>query len=404
MKKVYYFLFICCALNFNLLFSQTVSKVLISGDGNNVQHENDVTDAFMIGYSSYDNTNFGGSINLYTGIVDSSFIYANYNNYDVIIRSYTGLEDAIPIASDYPSIKLFMPSGSNSFEETFTGDVENSPIIITGAGVDHNVTGYQIEFFSIDPIYNNNLSSFANGYIAGQIAYIANTLNCSVEQARLLARSTGSNNGIFDYYNGYGKINIANALNIGLPIELSSFTANYNKDKIVLEWETKTEVNNYGFDVERSFSSLGTRWETIGFVEGNGNSNSPKYYNFTDNNIVKTGAYNYRLKQIDNDGTYKYSNIVYVNVSSPDNYYLSQNYPNPFNPTTTISWQSPEGSRQTLKLFDILGNEVSTLVDEYRPAGNYEITFIANRLPSGMYFYQLKSGTHTETKKMILLK
>ena len=404
MKKVYYFLFICCTLNFSLLFSQTVNKVLVSGDGNNMQHDSDVAAAFMIGYSSHDNTNFGGSIYLYTGTVDSSFIYANDNKYDVIIRSYTGLEDAIPIASDYPSIKLFMPSGSNSFEETFTGDVDHCPIIITGAGVDHNVTGYQIEFFSIDPITVNDLSSFANGYIAGQIAYIANALGYSVEHARLLARSTGSNNGIFDYYNGYGKINIGNALNTGLPIELSSFTANYNKDKVVLKWETKTEVNNYGFDVERSFSSLGTRWETIGFVEGNGNSNSPKYYNFTDNNIVKTGAYNYRLKQIDNDGTYKYSNIVYVNVSSPDNYYLSQNYPNPFNPTTTISWQSPESDIQSLKVFDLLGNEVSTLIDEYKPAGDYEIKFNANGLPSGMYFYRLTSGKHIETKMMLLLK
>ncbi|MCG6959417.1 T9SS type A sorting domain-containing protein, partial [bacterium BMS3Abin03] len=141
-----------------------------------------------------------------------------------------------------------------------------------------------------------------------------------------------------------------------------------------------------------------------GFVEGNGNSNSPKYYNFTDNNIVKTGAYNYRLKQIDNDGTYKYSNIAYVNVSSPDNYYLSQNYPNPFNPNTTISWQSPESDIQSLKVFDLLGNEVSTLIDEYKPAGDYEIKFNANGLPSGMYFYRLTSGKHIETKMMLLLK
>ena len=404
MKKIFFAFFIFAALNFNLLFAQTVSKVLVSGDGNNVQHDNDVAAAFMIGYSNYDNSNFEGLINLYTGTVDSSFIHANNNDYDVIIRSYTGLEDAIPIASGYPSIKLFMPSGSNSFEETFTGDVLNSPVVITGAGIDSNVTGYQVEFFSIDPITGDTLSSFANGYIAGQLSFIANSLGCSLDSARQLARNTASNNGNYDYFSGFGRINVGNSLLEALPVELFSFTANFSDNVIRLEWKTKTEVNNYGFDVERSFSSRVTRWESIGFVEGNGNSNSTKYYHFTDNNINKTGVYNYRLKQIDNDGTYKYSNIVYINVSSPDIYYLGQNYPNPFNPNTTISWQSPESGIQSLKVFDLLGNEVSTLIDEYKPAGNYEIKFNANGLPSGTYFYQLKSGTHVETRKMILLK
>ena len=89
---------------------------------------------------------------------------------------------------------------------------------------------------------------------------------------------------------------------------------------------------------------------------------------------------------------------------NPDNFYLYQNFPNPFNPTTKISWQSPVSSWQTLKIFDLLGNEVKTLVNEYRPAGEYETEFDGTRLPSGVYFYQLRAGSYLETKKMVLLK
>jgi hypothetical protein len=83
---------------------------------------------------------------------------------------------------------------------------------------------------------------------------------------------------------------------------------------------------------------------------------------------------------------------------------LQQNYPNPFNPSTKISWQSPLASHQTLKVFDVLGNEITTLVNEFRNAGRYEIEFKAEGLPSGLYFYKLQAGSFTQTRKMILLK
>jgi hypothetical protein len=159
-------------------------------------------------------------------------------------------------------------------------------------------------------------------------------------------------------------------------------------------------------------------WEKIGFVEGNGNSNSPKDYTFTDDltltpNLTRTLYY--RLKQIDTDGQFEYSKVIEVNAGNiPDGFVLEQNYPNPFNPTTIISWQSPIGSWQTLKIYDVLGNEVATLVDEYRPAGRYEIEFSAKggsasggnafSLPSGIYFYQLATESKTESRKMILMK
>ena len=114
--------------------------------------------------------------------------------------------------------------------------------------------------------------------------------------------------------------------------------------------------------------------------------------------------YQYRLKQIDFDGTFEYSNIVEAEILPPAIFSLEQNFPNPFNPSTKISWQSPVNSHQTLKIYDVLGNEVATLVNEYRTAGKYEAEFNANNLASGIYYYQLKVGEFVQTKKMVLIK
>ena len=203
-----------------------------------------------------------------------------------------------------------------------------------------------------------------------------------------------------------------------LPVELSSFTASIVGQKILLNWRTETEVSNYGFEIERAVVNTeaekhGVEFSKIGFVEGNGNSNSPKNYSFTDEKPFGGSKFQYRLKQIDTDGQFEYSDIVEVEVV-PAKFELFQNYPNPFNPSTKISWQSPIGSWQTLKIYDVLGNEVAILADEYKPAGKYEVEFSAKggsasggnaySLPSGVYFYQFKTEKYIETKKMILLR
>ena len=144
------------------------------------------------------------------------------------------------------------------------------------------------------------------------------------------------------------------------------------------------------------------------FVPGFGTTTEPKSYSFIDENVT-TGCYNYRLKQIDFDGTSTYSDEIEVEVDfAPMEFVLYQNYPNPFNPSTKISWQSPVGSWQTLKIYDILGNEVITLVDEYRAAGKYEIEFnLASGIrnpASGVYFYKLIAGEFTQIRKMIILR
>ena len=187
-----------------------------------------------------------------------------------------------------------------------------------------------------------------------------------------------------------------------LPVELTTFVAKVVNNKVQLNWETETEVSNYGFSVERRAIQTET-WMNIGFINGAGNSNSNKKYEFIDFDLPP-GKYSYRLKQIDVDGSYAYSFEINVEINPPVEYSLKQNYPNPFNPSTKISWQSPINSYQTIKVYDVLGNEVATLVDEYKPAGSFEVVFDAKGLGSGLYFYKLQSGNYIETKKMILLK
>ena len=192
-----------------------------------------------------------------------------------------------------------------------------------------------------------------------------------------------------------------------VPVELVSFAADVDNNNVLLSWITASEINNQGFDVERKVidnrSSVISEWEKIGFVTGLGTTTEDKFYSFADENLIP-GTYQYRLKQIDFDGSFEYSNVIEVEIETPSEFYLSQNYPNPFNPTTTISYSIKDAGNVQLKIYDVLGYEVATLVNEQKPAGNYSIEFDASKLPSGIYFYQLKTGGFIEIKKMILLK
>lgn len=195
-----------------------------------------------------------------------------------------------------------------------------------------------------------------------------------------------------------------------LPVELSTFTAVVKGKDVHLNWQTENETNNYGFEVQRSKNNQ--NWVSIAFVQGNGNSNSKKIYSFIDKNL-DTGLYQYRLKQIDLDGNYNFSEIVGVEINSPHNFYLYQNYPNPFNSSTIISWHSPISGRHTIKLYDLLGREIETIIDDYYDAGKHSLLYnIKSEITSGVYFYQLRienpskelDRIYIETKKMILAK
>jgi len=200
-------------------------------------------------------------------------------------------------------------------------------------------------------------------------------------------------------------------IDVTLPVELVSFNAQVYKNNVNLKWVTATETNNHGFDIERA--KPGSDWKNIGFKNGAGNSSSHKSYEYLDINNVP-GKYLYRLKQVDIDGSFEYSPIVEVVIENPKEFELSQNYPNPFNPITRIQYQVSSNSQVNLRVYDMLGNEVAALVDEYKPAGSYDVEFSAKggsasggdakNLASGIYIYKLTVSGFAETKKMILLR
>jgi hypothetical protein len=191
-----------------------------------------------------------------------------------------------------------------------------------------------------------------------------------------------------------------------LPVELTSFTAEVRLLDAVLYWSTATETNTYGFEIERSIIENQTtiaNWSSVGFVPGAGTSNSPREYEFVDK-VQKAGHYAYRLKQIDRDGKFEYYGEAEVEIAEATEFALKAGYPNPFNPSTTIAFSIPQGSKVSLKVFNILGQEVATLVDDYEQAGEYKVQFNASKLASGVYFCRMQASDFVQTKKLLLLK
>ena len=186
------------------------------------------------------------------------------------------------------------------------------------------------------------------------------------------------------------------------PVELTSFGANTNAaGNVVLNWTTATEVNNQMFEVERKVE--GSDFYRIGYVEGHGTTSEAQEYSYIDNSVT-TGTYYYRLKQIDFNGTFEYSNEVMVDVQGPLGYNLVQNYPNPFNPSTRIDFNIAEPTMVRLAVYNLLGEEVQILRNEFMQPGFYNVNFDASNLPSGMYIYKLETASYTQARKMMLMK
>jgi hypothetical protein len=194
---------------------------------------------------------------------------------------------------------------------------------------------------------------------------------------------------------------ILHTTNGGVPVELSAFTASVNGKVVILNWSTATELNNQGFEIERSEDNI--NFTKIGFVPGFGTTTEPKSYSYSDQS-VNSGTNYYRLKQVDYDGSYEYSDVVEIDFRAFNSYLLEQCYPNPFNPTTTIGFGIQSKSNVMIKVLNSIGEEVAVVLNEEKEAGFYQVEFNAIGLPSGVYFYQLKAGSFIETKKMLLLK
>jgi hypothetical protein len=178
-----------------------------------------------------------------------------------------------------------------------------------------------------------------------------------------------------------------------------------------LEWTTLTETNNYGFEVQRKdLTEPGFSTLPNSFIPGHGTTLQPQQYSYTDASVT-FGNWSYRLKQIDLDGTAHYTDPVHVEVptdvkdeSRPTAFTLEQNYPNPFNPETVVSYRLPAAGYVTLKVYNLLGQEVMTLVDEEQQPGTKSVKLNANGLASGVYLYRLTAGAFRQTKVLTLVK
>jgi len=256
--------------------------------------------------------------------------------------------------------------------------------------------------------YNYTLNNFSGGErgIIGDFTGI-NPILYTIRQDTLFSvtdagDSTASLNFLAAAGTNYVFRGIAAVPNYIVPVELSSFTSSVTDNSVSLRWSTVYEENNSGFDIERK--STRNDWTKISTVSGNGTTNNPHSYIFEDKNLA-SGKYNYRLKQIDYNGNYKYYELSNeVEIGNPEKYSLAQNYPNPFNPSTTINYELPKNNFVSLKVYDMMGREVANLVDQNQDAGFYSVKFDASKLSSGIYFYKIQASDFTAVKKLTLVK
>lgn len=285
-------------------------------------------------------------------------------------------------------------NGYNIIEST-TGTF-SGPESVTGSQVSLNLSGSLALNNAANRIPTLALSS---GSIA--INKANGTANNSVtipdKDQRGAARKDGPDIGAYEFWDNEGS----------LPVELTSFTVSVVNKKVILNWQTATEVNNYGFEIERALlnnEEMNPVYEKIGFAAGAGNCNTALKYSYADS-AYKAGRFLYRLKQIDNDGKYKYSDAVEILTKVlPGEFMLKQNYPNPFNPSTVISYQLSKDVHVSLKIYDVLGRETATLVNENQEAGIYSSTFDAIGLTSGLYIARIKAGNYSKSIKMNLIR
>jgi hypothetical protein len=243
---------------------------------------------------------------------------------------------------------------------------------------------------SLEFNYENNKLYYA-GYISSGLFMLIDHLTGAITSIGPF-QGGAEIDGIF--YDGGGEV----------PVELTSFEAKKIDNKIYLNWSTATETNNDRFEIYKRYADT-DEWMLLGTVKGKGTTTEFSTYEFVDNDIYKLNTYYYQLKQIDYDGSFEYSKIISVNNNQlPSNFILKQNYPNPFNPNTVIEYSIPKNCMVELAVYDVLGNLVDLIETGYKEAGNYKNVFNAQKLSSGVYYYQLKADNFIEVKKMMILK
>lgn len=289
--------------------------------------------------------------------------------------------------------------------------IKDGTLGFVGPGAQGNYHGMFVNNINADPLYSG----------IGEHPFSLSDNSPAIDAGR--PDTTGLNLPLYDFA-GNNRID-NNIIDIGayeyqsiIPVELQTIQATLVGNTITIEWVTITEKNNNGFEIERASpenrDSPFQEWETIGFVKGAGTTTQIQVYSFIDDEYKEPGLYKYRVKQIDFDGSFEYFPVIEIDISSPAEFILHQNYPNPFNPVTKIKFSIPQtanplpggarGGLTTLKVYDILGNEVAILLNEPKSPGIYEVDFNASDLSSGIYLYVLKSGYNVLSNKMIILK
>lgn len=361
---------------------------------------------------SYDGSNYSSGVEFnattYTRLVINEILAdpdgdANGDGtMDTYDDEFVELINTTNTSLDISGWKLYDGTGiQHTFEQNTQLPSEES-IVIFGGGTPTNIPGLTQVTGSLglnnggdDIIIKDDNGATITSYTYGTLA----------DNAQSIAREPDLR-GNFVKHNSINSRDFSpgrdNTDNSALPVELSSFYVKSNSKAVSLVWQTETEVNNYGFEIERKHSN--NTWNNIGFVKGKGNSNSTNKYKFVDEEVSPGKSYYYRLKQIDTDGKFVYSSTIDVTVESPTKFALKQNYPNPFNPETTIKFSLPEAAQVSLTVYNSIGEEVAELVNGKIEAGIHNINFNAEKLKSGIYIYRIHSEKFQAARKMLLLK
>lgn len=301
--------------------------------------------------------------------------------------------------SGFGTDKVYKSTNGGTNWTSIDGPLPDSPVNDLFIYTQH--TGHPNTYFVATDIgvfiTDDNGTSWTES-ITGLPNTVILSLDYSISNSMMRAGTHGR--GVYEAY-----------IDFNIPVELVSFNAKQNDYKVILNWSTATETNNSYFEIERKLKNQ--EWEKIGNVPGAGTTTEPRNYFYEDDFEFKTyaGTVLYRLKQVDFMGTFEYSDVISVDASFvPKNNYISQNYPNPFNPSTTIKYSLKDESRIRINVFNAIGQVITTLVDETEPAGNYEVSWNAGNLASGVYFYSFEVfnsdglNIHKEIKKLILMR
>ena len=297
----------------------------------------------------------------------------------------------IPTYSEFQTLVTIVSNDGNVLKAVGQG---------TGSGAGTNTSG-----FSVLLAGDRNINGFFYGL--GYDAYFWSSTEYDATFAyTMYLNDHNSNISLYYDYKDYGfSVRCLNDLSVSdlvaLPVELGLFTALNHERTIQLNWTTQTEKNSDKFNIERK--TIDAAWASIGSVKASVLSNSPKQYSYIDKNL-QSGKYQYRLKMIDNDGSFEYSKVIETEVTQPKNFELSQNFPNPFNPTTVISYSLPLESNVKLIVYNSLGQTVKVLENGFKNAGTYSVILNATELSSGTYYYKIEAGQFSQVKKMILIK